>query len=216
MSFTYNSSVVIMWTNTDTKRHYIRYNTTNTSMIVDTTSIFKYSSSSYWSKTSTTKMVKGTSYAGNYTNSSDSWQGKFDFTISATLTTTSKMWILSSTKNSITVKLQGWGFSGNAGSWPNVTIYCGTKYYTQSLSDWQSTGHTFTGLSSGTNYSISMYIATPDYLIDSTSYSTDEDTKGWYVYTSSGWKKATPYIYNGSKWVQCTPYLYSGGWITGS
>ena len=147
MSFTYNSSVVIMWTNTDTKRHYMRYDTSSsTASIIDTTSVLKKSSSSYWSKTSTTKMVKGTSYAGNYTNSNDAWQGRYSFTISSTasLTTTSKMWILSSTKSSITVKLQGWGFSGSAGSWPNVTIYCGSnKHYTQTLDSWQSSGYTF-------------------------------------------------------------------------
>lgn len=39
------------------------------------------------------------------------------------------------------------------------------------------------------------------------------DTGRVWIYTSSGWRKATPYIYNGSSWIKTTPYVYtSSGW----
>lgn len=39
------------------------------------------------------------------------------------------------------------------------------------------------------------------------------DTGGVWIYTSSGWRKATPYIYTSSGWRKATPYVYtSSGW----
>lgn len=39
------------------------------------------------------------------------------------------------------------------------------------------------------------------------------DTGKVWIYTSSGWKQATPYIYNGSSWVKAKAYIYtSSGW----
>lgn len=42
---------------------------------------------------------------------------------------------------------------------------------------------------------------------------TTADTGKVWIYTSSGWKQATPYIYNGSSWVKAKAYIYtSSGW----
>lgn len=65
------------------------------------------------------------------------------------------------------------------------------------------------------DYAISKYADGNDYLyLCIAPVVTGSDSSKCYIYTSSGWTRATPYIYTSSGWVQATPYIYNGSrWI---
>lgn len=90
----------------------------------------------------------------------------------------------------------------------------------QVATDESYAGFSYT-VSKNTTYYLWARVADPNYMVGTyteiTLMSGSVTTgSGFYIYTSSGWKKATPYIYSGGTWVKCKPCIYtSSGWIRG-
>lgn len=73
--------------------------------------------------------------------------------------------------------------------------------------------HTFTGLTKGTTYQIKCggYTSGGESVAYGWKNVTTISNNTW-IYTSGGWKLATPYIFYNGQWREATAYVYSNGW----
>ena len=220
----YNKSFAVMWSDSAVYAHSLA-RSTGTSVISQSST----SSSFQWSSNTSSGLVaSGTYYArtGVLVDGSIAYSANQSFTANSSITTSSSMISTSVSGTSLTVKLTGCALKtiSSSGSWPSIRVtltYNGAStFYTMNYDTWNSTGYTFSGLTSGAEYSIAVVVDTPGVTIATGSVTIENTVSdvGFWIYTgsSTGWVKATPYIYNGSSWVQATPCIYSSGWITGS
>jgi len=74
--------------------------------------------------------------------------------------------------------------------------------------------HEFTGLTKGHTYTIKCggYNSNNEQIAYGTKQATTTSSNTW-IYTSAGWKLATPYVYTSSGWKEAQAYIYtSSGW----
>jgi len=218
MTVFYNRSFAVMYSDSAVYAHNL-YRSTGTTVISKTST----SSSFQWSSNTSAGLVaSGTYYGRTANNASLNYSDTGSFTASSSITLSSAMIGTTVSGTSVLVKLSGCALAkmSSSGTWPSIKVtltYNGTSTpYTMNYDEWNSTGHTFTGLTNGATYTITVVVDTPNVTIATGSVKIEDNDIGFWIYNGSSWVKATPYIYNGSSWVQAVPCVYSGGWITGS
>jgi len=188
MSVLYCKDKAAMYTSSNVYGHRLsrQYSSSVSPLVTNSSS----SSNMAWSVgTLSSNIVNGYTYAAQNAIISGSYSTAYTFTVSnSDLTTSAESILATPTENTISVAMTGWDWSGNTGTVPNIAIELslnGTVVGRKdglSYTDWTTGDYTFTGLTAGTDYTVTAKLETSGLTLATKTVATKAKVAGMSVF----------------------------------